>query len=199
MDWMKWVHGVTKQPSTGSLRTGDDVRVWFKIREQDRERLAQFEGVVIRYRGSGSSKTITVRRVTYGEGVERVFPLDAPVIERIEVLRHGKVKRSRLYFLRAVVKRVRLETAQQGGSSSPSSQDTRTVAVPSEEPMPSGSQRLEDSPSAPASSPDSQPAGTKTAEEQATKKSTPPDSWTGTGKSPQAASGQRAKKPVQTA
>ena len=102
MEWMKQVHK-TAAPAVPALSTGDDVRIWYKIREQDRERLGQFEGVVIRCRGSGPSRTVTVRRVTFGEGVERVFPLDAPVIDHIELLRRGKVRRSRIYFLRRVV------------------------------------------------------------------------------------------------
>ena len=115
MEWMKQVHK-TAAPAGPALSTGDDVRIWYKIREQDRERLGQFEGVVIRCRGSGPSRTVTVRRVTFGEGVERVFPLDAPVIDHIELLRRGKVRRSRIYFLRRVVKRTRLATAESLGT-----------------------------------------------------------------------------------
>ncbi len=112
MDWMKLVHPTRKSISLEPFGPGDDVRVWYKILEQGKERLGQFEGVVIRYRGAGASKTFTVRRVTYGVGVERVFPVDAPVIERVEVLRHGKTKRARLYFLRHVVGSARLKTAE---------------------------------------------------------------------------------------
>lgn len=90
---------------------GDEIRVWYRIMEQGKERLGQFEGIVIRYRGSGHAKTFTVRRVTYGEGVERVFPLDAKAISRIELLRQGKVKRSRLYYLRTVIGKTRIEAA----------------------------------------------------------------------------------------
>jgi large subunit ribosomal protein L19 len=87
---------------------GDQVRVWFKIVERDRVRLAPFEGVVIRRRGAGLSETFTVRRITHGEGVERVFPLHAPALDRIEVLRRARVRRARLYFLRAKVGKTRL-------------------------------------------------------------------------------------------
>ena len=111
MDWLKLIHG-TKPAGTFTFSTGDDVRVWFKIAEQGKERLGQFEGIVIRIRGSGPSKTFTVRRMTHGVGVERVFPFDAPVIDRVELLRSGKAKRSRLYFLRHVVKKTRLEAAE---------------------------------------------------------------------------------------
>ena len=111
MEWLKLIHG-TPQTSAFTFTSGDDVRVWFKILEQGKERLGQFEGVVIRVRGSGPSKTFTVRRLTHGVGVERVFPFDAPIIDRVEVLRSGKVKRSRLYYLRHVVKRTRLAAAE---------------------------------------------------------------------------------------
>ena len=136
MDWMKLVH---KPVDKGfpSVNTGDDVRIWYKIREQDRERLGQFEGVVIRHRGAGPSKTITVRRVTYGEGVERVFPLDAPVIERIELLRRGKTRRSRIYFLRRVVKKTRLASADAAaGGQAPGAQAGTASAVSAAAPQP---------------------------------------------------------------
>ncbi len=112
MDWLKHAHSTSKKAIAKDFDTGDDVRVWFKILEQGKERLGQFEGVVIRVRGAGSAKTFTVRRITHGVGVERVFPLDAPVIDKVEVLRRGKTKRSRLYFLRDVVKKTRLATAE---------------------------------------------------------------------------------------
>jgi large subunit ribosomal protein L19 len=111
MDWLQLIHG-PKAAARFSCTPGDDVRVWFKIAEQGKERLGQFEGIVIRVRGSGPSKTFTVRRLTHGVGVERVFPFDAPVIDRVELLRSGKAKRSRLYFLRHVVKKTRLEEAE---------------------------------------------------------------------------------------
>ena len=115
MDWLKLVHGTTSPEPKASFGTGDEVRVWYRIMEQGKERLGQFEGLVIRYRGSGPSKTFTVRRVTYGEGVERVFPVDAKTIARIEVLRHGKVHRSRLYYLRRTVGKTRIAAADDAG------------------------------------------------------------------------------------
>lgn len=111
MDWLQLIHGTAQPISPAQFGTGDDVRVWYRILEQGKERLGQFEGTVIRCRGSGHSKTFTVRRVTYGEGVERVFPVDSQTISRIEVLRHGKVKRARLYYLRAVVGKTRIASA----------------------------------------------------------------------------------------
>ncbi|MBI4342578.1 MAG: 50S ribosomal protein L19 [Candidatus Omnitrophica bacterium] len=111
MDWLKLVHGSGTPKPPAEFKVGDEIRVWYRIMEQGKERLGQFEGIVIRYRGSGHAKTFTVRRVTYGEGVERVFPLDAKAISRIELLRQGKVKRSRLYYLRTVIGKTRIEAA----------------------------------------------------------------------------------------
>ena len=111
MEWMKLVHGASKPATRPAFGTGDEVRVWYKILEQGKERFGQFEGIVIRYRGSGPSKTFTVRRVTHGEGVERVFPVDSKTISKIEVLRQGKVKRSRLYFLRTAIGKTRIASA----------------------------------------------------------------------------------------
>ena len=103
-----WSQMKTKIPTFGP---GDQVRIWYRIIEQDRVRQAPFEGIVIRRRGAGLSETFTVRRVTQGEGVERVFPLHAPMLERIEVLRRGKVRRARLYFLRSKVGKTRISAA----------------------------------------------------------------------------------------
>ncbi|MBE3586500.1 50S ribosomal protein L19 [Desulfofundulus thermocisternus] len=82
------------------FRPGDTVKVHVKVVEGNRERVQVFEGVVIRRRGGGLSETFTVRRVSYGVGVERTFPLHSPRIERIEVVRRGHVRRARLYYLR---------------------------------------------------------------------------------------------------
>ena len=117
MEWLTWVHGTSSTGMPGDLKPGDEVRVWYKVQEQDnKERLGQFEGIVIRARGSGASKTFTVRRVTYGEGVERVFPVDAKTVARVEVLRRGQVKRSRLYFLRRVIGKSRLVSKDVSGA-----------------------------------------------------------------------------------
>lgn len=82
------------------FRPGDTVRVHFKVIEGGRERIQVFEGTVIRRRGGGLGETFTVRRVSYGVGVERTFPLHSPKIERLEVVRRGRVRRARLYYLR---------------------------------------------------------------------------------------------------
>jgi large subunit ribosomal protein L19 len=82
------------------FKPGDTVKVQVKVVEGDKERLQAFEGVCIRRRGAGLSATFTVRKVTYGVGVERTFPLHSPSIERIDTLRQGRVRRAKLYYLR---------------------------------------------------------------------------------------------------
>src|SRR5882762_9839552 len=89
-----------RKKSIPSFRVGDQVRVILKIVEGESERLQAFEGTVIRLRGHGLSKTFTVRKISYGIGVERTLLLHSPRIDKIEVLRSGHVRRSRLYFLR---------------------------------------------------------------------------------------------------
>lgn len=82
------------------FRAGDTVRVHVKVVEGTRERIQLFEGVVIARRGGGIRETFTVRRVSYGVGVERVFPLHSPRLDKIEVMRRGRVRRAKLYYLR---------------------------------------------------------------------------------------------------
>ena len=91
---------VEANPRVEPLRPGDTVRVSFQVREGDRVRTQAFEGTLIRRRGEGPGATFTVRRVSYGIGVERTFPLASPLLESVQVLRHAKVRRARLYFLR---------------------------------------------------------------------------------------------------
>lgn len=82
------------------LNIGDTVRVNVKIKEGDRERIQVFEGTIIARRGGGISESFTVRRVSYGVGVERVFPVHSPNVAGVEIVRRGKVRRSKLYYLR---------------------------------------------------------------------------------------------------
>ena len=82
---------------------GDTVRVHLKVKEGNRERIQVFEGTVIAKKHGGIEETFTVRRVSYGVGVEKVFPVHAPSIEKIELVRHGKVRRAKLYYLRSRV------------------------------------------------------------------------------------------------
>jgi large subunit ribosomal protein L19 len=79
---------------------GDTVKVWVKVREGEKERLQAYEGVVIARSGTGIMESFTVRKISYGEGVERVFPVLSPNVDRIEVLKRGKVRRAKLYYLR---------------------------------------------------------------------------------------------------
>src|SRR5699024_264721 len=84
------------------FRAGDSVRVHARIVEGSRERIQIFEGVVIKRRGEGISETYTVRKISNGIGVERTFPLHTPRVDKIEVTRHGRVRRAKLYYLRAL-------------------------------------------------------------------------------------------------
>lgn len=85
------------------FRPGDTIRVHVKIREGDKERLQAFEGTVIaRKNRGGMGETVTVRKVSFGQGVERIFPIYAPVIDRIDVVRTGRVRRAKLYYLRGL-------------------------------------------------------------------------------------------------
>ncbi|MEG0256697.1 MAG: 50S ribosomal protein L19 [Christensenella sp.] len=82
------------------LKIGDTLKVYVKVVEGQRERLQAFEGYLIAQKGGGLSETITVRRVSYGIGVERTFPIHSPRVDKIEVLRHGRVRRAKLFYLR---------------------------------------------------------------------------------------------------
>ena len=85
------------------VEVGDTIRVHLKVKEGNRERIQVFEGTVIAKKHGGIEETFTVRRISYGIGVEKVFPVHAPSIEKIEVVRHGKVRRAKLYYLRSRV------------------------------------------------------------------------------------------------
>jgi len=82
------------------FRPGDTIRVHVKIKEGDKERLQAFEGTVIARHNHGMGETITVRKVSFGQGVERIFPVQAPVVDHIDVVRTGRVRRAKLYYLR---------------------------------------------------------------------------------------------------
>jgi large subunit ribosomal protein L19 len=99
------------------FRVGDTVRVHTKISEGDKERIQIFEGVVIRRKRAHVQTTFTVRKMSYGVGVERIFPLFSPRIDRIEIISSGKVKRARLFYLRDLQgKAARLKSAEEGGA-----------------------------------------------------------------------------------
>lgn len=82
------------------FRVGDSVRVTMRVKEGEKERLQTFEGIVISRRGSGTRETFTVRKISYGVGVEKIFPINSPLIQKIKVVKHGDVKRAKLYYLR---------------------------------------------------------------------------------------------------
>ena len=91
------------------FRVGDTVRVGVKIVEGKRERVQDFEGIVIAIKGSGISKNFVVRKISQGIGVERTFPINSPVIDSVTVVRKGKVRRARLFFLRSLVKQPKIK------------------------------------------------------------------------------------------
>lgn len=95
------------------FKAGDTVRVHVKIKEGDKERIQVFEGVVIAHKHGGIQTNITVRKISSGIGVERVFPIHAPVVDKIEVIAHGRVRRAKLYYLRELKgKAARIKSAQ---------------------------------------------------------------------------------------
>ena len=100
MDALKTIAAASVKETTPEFSVGDTVKVSVNIREGERERIQMFEGTVIAKRGSGVAETFTVRRVAYGVGVERVFPLHSPNVKDVQVVRYGKVRRSKLYYLR---------------------------------------------------------------------------------------------------
>ena len=93
---------VKPNPSIPALTPGDTVKVSFKVVEGDKERTQIFQGVIIKVRHGGAGSSFTVRRVTYGVGVERTFPLYSPRVEKVDIIRHGKTRRAKLYYLRGL-------------------------------------------------------------------------------------------------
>lgn len=100
MDALKIISQSSVKPELPEFNIGDTVKVSVNIKEGERERIQMFEGTVIARKGSGVAETFTVRRVSYGVGVERIFPLHSPNVKNIQVVRHGQVRRSKLYYLR---------------------------------------------------------------------------------------------------
>ena len=103
MDLIKELNKERLEAEVTPVKVGDTVRVHVKVKEGARERVQVFEGTVIAKKHGGIEETFTVRRVSYGVGVEKVFPVHAPSIEKIELVRHGKVRRAKLYYLRSRV------------------------------------------------------------------------------------------------
>jgi len=119
-------------PNVPQLSPGDTVRVNFKITEGDKERLQHFQGVVIRTRKAVDGGSFTVRQVIYGIGVERTFPLQSPVLQSVEVLKHGKVRRARLYYMRELsARRARLKERRRkvSGKATPQEEEAESPHV----------------------------------------------------------------------
>jgi len=100
MDILKSIEHEQLKSKIPDLHVGDTVRVHVKIKEGQRERIQVFEGIIIKKQGGGVNATFTVRRISYGVGVEKTFPLHSPRIDHIDVLKKGKVRRAKLYYLR---------------------------------------------------------------------------------------------------
>ena len=103
MDLIKELNKQTLQNEVTKVQIGDTVRVHVKVKEGSRERIQVFEGTVIAKKHGGIEETITVRRISYGVGVEKIFPVHSPSIDTIEVVRNGAVRRAKLYYLRGRV------------------------------------------------------------------------------------------------
>src|ERR1700721_2609663 len=98
----KFIQKNLRKEKVPEFRPGDTLRVHVKIKEGDKERLQEFEGTLIARNNTGVSETITVRKVSFGQGVERIFPIHARVVDHIDVVRTGRVRRAKLYYLRAL-------------------------------------------------------------------------------------------------
>ena len=103
MDLIKAFTNEQLKESVPQFNIGDTIRVHNKIKEGNRERVQMFEGTVIAQNGGGISETFTVRRVSYGVGVEKTFPIHSPNVEKVDIIRYGKVRRAKLYYLRGRV------------------------------------------------------------------------------------------------
>ena len=103
MDIIRAIEAKQIKENAENFSVGDTVKVFFKIVEGTTERVQVFEGIVIAKNNSGIRKTFTVRKISYGVGVERIFPMHSPRIEKVEVLRRGRVRRAKLYYLRSRV------------------------------------------------------------------------------------------------
>jgi len=115
MDLIKMIEDDLQNKKIPKLNVGDTVKVMTKIPEGDKVRLHPFEGVIISKKGSGTRMSFTVRKVSYGEGIERIFSIYSPVIDRIDVLRRGKVQKAKLFYLRGKIgkKATKIESVEE--------------------------------------------------------------------------------------
>ena len=100
MDYIRAIERQQIREDLPQVRVGDNVKVYYRIKEGDRERIQMYQGDVIRMSGPGARETFTVRKISFGVGVERTFPVHYPKIAKLEVVRHGHVRRAKLYYLR---------------------------------------------------------------------------------------------------
>jgi large subunit ribosomal protein L19 len=115
MDFVKLVEERELKSQPPAFRVGDSVKVHVRVREGEKDRIQIFHGMVIAMKGGGTGSTFTVRKISDGVGVERIFPLHSPIIGKIEVVRRGRVRRAKLYFLRSRRgKAARIEEKSQG-------------------------------------------------------------------------------------
>lgn len=123
---------IKPNPNISELNPGDSVKVSIKVVEGDKERIQVFQGVVIRLKNSGNGPVVTVRRASYGVGVERTFPMYSPRVEKIEVVRRGKARRARLYYLRGLSARAsRIKERRVVGKETAVSEQPPVVEAPS--------------------------------------------------------------------
>lgn len=136
-----------KKGATPDFRPGDTVRVHMKVMEGDSERIQVFEGTVISKRGRAEAQTFTVRKVSFGVGVERTFPLTSPHVDKIELVRTGKARRARLYYLRGLTgKSARLDERGGEEQAAPAPEAKPKAAAPKAEPKPEAPQKAKDAP-----------------------------------------------------
>ena len=150
------VHHDTLRRDLPPFRAGDTVRVHVKIREGEKERIQVFEGVVIRRRRGGHSATFSVRKVSYGVGVERIFPVESPAVTKVEIKQRGHVRRSRLYFLRELRgKKARLRSKVRDLSALVSPEEAERTPGAAEEALAAETAASEETPPAEKESSDS--------------------------------------------
>lgn len=136
-----------KKGATPDFRPGDTVKVHMKVMEGDSERIQVFEGTVISKRGRAQSQTFTVRKISFGVGVERTFPMSSPHVDKIELVRTGKARRARLYYLRGLTgKNARLD--ERGGEElAPAPKpEVKPAAPKAEAPKPEAPKKAKDAP-----------------------------------------------------